>query len=133
MPDFFVHLPTGVTVTDWDDSAFAAVSGYSRTTARASLPHRHYVGTVGTEIVAMASLVAGGTPGPMDSELDGRLFSSDIGENSSDEFPSGPAGDSSRSSVQRFTPLAAGHFLWVIRHSGGGAVGFHLDVDEASI
>jgi hypothetical protein len=126
MADFTAAFTAGVTVESWTDP----VSGNkpSRINAFPEHPHLRHVGTVGVEVEVTATV--NGVAGEVDSNLGGRLFTATFAETPSEFllFPdfSNPAG---QSSVQRFTPDAAGHWtLRLKRLDGGGAIYFHLDV-----
>lgn len=121
MPDFTARLTAGVTLTAWDDHAGA---GVSRLNPLAALPSRYQRATVGVMVEMRATV--GGVEGPADGALGGALFTSDVGESPEFVLPTSPAGFTS---IQRFTPVAAGHYLWVMRHAGGGAVAIHLDAE----
>ena len=120
MPDFDARFSAGVTLTIWDDHA----ASVSRLNPKPTHPHKYQRATVGTEVEVRMTFE--GVEAPMDADLAG-LFSSDFAETPAATPPiSSPAG---QSSVQRFTPNAVGHYLWVMRHEGGGAIGLHLDAE----
>jgi hypothetical protein len=123
MPDFTVRFTHGVQSVVWDDHAGA---GSSRINPHPARPSKYHRAAVGAEVRIEATW--DGLQGPDDSQLGGKLFSSDFAEVPfvGTLVPNGMTG---QSSVQRFTPPVKGHYLWVMRHEDGGAVGVHLDVE----
>lgn len=123
MPDFSARLTSGVVLTPWDDHAGA---GASRINPFAARPSKYQKATVGVQVEMRATI--GGVEGPADAALPDptKLFSSDFGEA---PLPTVVTGVGGSSSIQRFTPLVAGHYLWVMRHAAGGAIGIHLDAE----
>lgn len=120
MPDFSIRFTAGVTPTIWDDHATAV----SRINPRPMHPHKYQRATVGIEVEVR--MTWGGVEAPPDIDL-ATPFSSDFAETPG-AVPAitSPAG---QTSVQRFTPNAVGHYLWMVRHEGGGAIGLHLDAE----
>jgi hypothetical protein len=82
--------------------------------------------TVGVEVEITASV--GGVAGPADSALGGRLFYAWEVE-SPQAGPVVITWTAGTTSVQRFTPLAEGHYAIGIARDAGGAVILHLDVE----
>lgn len=123
MPDFTARLSAGVVPTQWDDHAGA---GVSRLNAPVKNPPKYLKATVGQPVEMTARWQ--GIEAPLDAQLGGKLFSSDMGEAAVPVIPTGTAG---QSSVQTFTPPAAGHYLWVMHHQDGGSVGVHLEAETA--
>ncbi len=122
MPDFTARFTAGTSLATWVDAA----GNQSRINPASGHVLRYTKGQVGTEIVVKATV--GGVEGPSDGTLGGRLFTAAFAEHSA-PYPFAPAGDASHSSIQRFTPPAAGHYLLVIRRDDGGAIGMHVDVE----
>jgi len=120
MPDFDVKIVSGATVREWGDE---------RANPLPSRPHLRFVGKVGTQIVAHA--VYDGEEAPSDVTMTPGLFYSDMGEWPLPHGPPTVGVDTGYSSILWFTPPVAGHYLWVIRRIGGGAIGVHLDVEAA--
>jgi hypothetical protein len=83
------------------------------------------VGTTGTPITVTASV--DGVAGEVDSNLGGELFTATPVEWPFTTIPvfTGAAG---QSSVQTFTPTAAGHYTIVLARPNHGRVFMHLDV-----
>jgi len=122
--DFTVRFTQGVESVVWDDHAGG---GSSRINPHASRPSKYHRAALGTEIRIEAKW--DGIDGPDDSLLGGRLFSSDFAEVPTSMGSIVPNGMTGQSSVQRFTPPVKGHYLWMMRHEDGGAVGVHLDIE----
>ncbi len=121
MPDFSVRFSAGVTPTIWDDHPVTV----SRLNARPTRPPKYQRASVGVQVEVRATWA--GSEAPMDADLGGNLFASDFAESpGASPIATSPVG---QSSVQRFTPTAAGHYLWMIRHADGGAIGLHLDAE----
>jgi len=123
MPDFTARFSAGVTSTVWDDHPGI---GSSRINPQPTHPSNYQQGTVGTPITVLCTI--GGVEAPLDGALGGHLFSSDFAEHPC-PYPILAAGAAGQSSAQSFTPSVVGHYLWVIRHNGGGAIALHLDVE----
>lgn len=125
MPDFTARLTAGVVPAVWDDHEG---SGVSRINPRATHPSKFLKATVFTPVTLKATI--GGVEGPTDAALPDptKLFTSDFAEHPSPS-PISPTGVGGSSSIQQFTPLYPGHYLWVIRHADGGAVAIHLDAE----
>jgi hypothetical protein len=123
MADFTVEITDGVTVETWSDPASLSVP--TRINPFAEHPHKRYVGEVGTEIEVTATVE--GVEGEVDANLDGLLFTLYYCELPGVVPPpqSSPAG---QSSVQRFTPAAAGHYTFKMKRPEHGAVIMHVDV-----
>jgi len=126
MPDFTARLASGVTTVIWDDHQG---SGVSRINPAPTRPSKFLRATVGVPVQFVATF--GGVSAPTDIALafaGAGLFSSDLAEHPAlgALAPSGVAGSSS---VQMLTPPAAGHYLWVMRHAGGGYVAIHFDAE----
>ena len=96
----------------------------SRLNADPSHPHSHHTITVGVE-VAVSAIVAGVTA-ETDANLGGELFVSHVVET-----PGGVVDPTTAAagltSVQKFTPLNAGHHLFVMRRDNGGGVAIHFE------
>jgi len=130
VPDFSATFTSGVSVGEWTDPA--SVSTPSRTNAFSETPHLRAVGTTGTEIEITATVPAfDGVSGEVDGNLGGRLFALHFAEVPQLPPPSitSPGG---QSSVQRFTPGAAGHYTMRLERMGatGGSVFLHADVQD---
>lgn len=122
MPDFTVSV-SGATVEQWLDPAITGAP--SRLNPREGRAMRRLVGTVGSPVTLTAT--AAGLFGPLDTALGGRLFECIVAESPvvyGIPFTIPTAG---RSSVQRFTPPAAGHYLVYMRRPGGGSWFLHVD------
>lgn len=80
---------------------------------------------MGVQITITATV--GGVSAPMDAGLGGRLFKPWTVESPSNVVAgwSSPAG---QSSVQRFTPDRAGHYVLGLQRAAGGAVLLAIDV-----
>jgi hypothetical protein len=120
MPDFLARIASGALATPWSDA---------RANVDRARPSKYHRAIVGSEVAMHA--VVGGVGAPLDTALDGRLFSSDLGEWPAPYGPTSISSPAGQSSIQRFTPPAAGHYLWWIRRADGGAVGIHLDAEAA--
>lgn len=125
MTTFEVAFTSGVSLQEWDDP----VSGSkpSRLNALDLYPFKRRVGTTGSPITVTAT--SGGVSGPLDATLGGLLFTAAMAESPESPPPafSNPAG---QSSVQTFTPGAAGHYCFVIRREDNGGVFLHVDVQD---
>lgn len=121
MADFEVHVASGATLTPWLDPGTG--SQPSRVRPHPGLPQLYWQARVGL-LVELRAKVAG-VEAPLDAALAGRLFAACMVESpwGSVSLVS-PVG---RSSVQRFTPVVAGHHTIRIRRHNGGVVIVHLD------
>lgn len=126
MPDFDAIVAGAVTTETWDDHP--PTGGVSRLNPLPAERQRYYRCTVGAEVFLVG--IVGSTMGPLDADLGGRLFTSDFGERAC-EYPIAATSPSAQSSIQRWTPRVVGHYLWFLRRPGGGAIGFHIDVEAA--
>ncbi len=131
--DFTVAFSAGVTQSTWLDPARPVgtlgpsdLGAPSRLNPHIGRPHLRWMGTIGSAVTLTATV--SGTAGPLDAALGGRLFTCWIVEQpTATPLPiSHPAG---QSSVQTFTPSAAGHYTLAIERSAGGKVFMHLDVE----
>jgi hypothetical protein len=123
MADFTARYTDGTTVALWTDPSAGGVP--SRIRPFPERPHHRDVGVIGTEVEVTASV--DGVEGEVDANLaDGFLFALHFAE-----YPvalpllSSPVG---QSSVQRFTPSAAGHYTFKLKREEHGEIYFHLDV-----
>ena len=125
MPDFGIRFAAGTTLAVWEDHETTRPSRINPAQAR---PQRYVKATVGVEVVVQVSI--GDVINPNDDELPdpALLFSSDFAEYPTTAAPvaTSPPG---RTGEQHFTPTAPGHYLWILRHANGGAVGLHLDAE----
>lgn len=127
MPDFTARPTAGFTVQIWTDPAFDDPSDDpdlgefpSRINPLPGAPHRYYRIVVGLTVTIKATV--GGVEGPLDGALGGRLFTSSFGEW---PMPGGLPSISSpggQSSVATFAAINAGHHLFTMRRTDGGAV-----------
>jgi hypothetical protein len=125
VPDFGVRFTSGVTLEAWTDPPEGSARP-TRLNALANRGHKRRVGLVGTEIELTATV--GAAVGPLDAALDGRLFLGMFAEYVAPRPAiTTPVG---QSSVQRFTPAAAGHYTFTLRRDGGGGIYIHFDVQE---
>jgi hypothetical protein len=124
MADFRAMWNAGTIIAPWEDPELGTRP--SRLNPRVEHGHRRAVGNVGVELEA-AAFVAG-TLGPLDSELDGELFSAFLAE-SPTMPPPAVTGAHVRSSVQRFTPPVPGHYTLRMVREGHGSIFLHVDVD----
>lgn len=122
MSDFTATFTAGTTVSQWLDPA--SVGTPSRLNSFSEHPHLRYRATVGVQVEVTATVLS--VAGEIDANLGGRLFSFFFVELPSSAVPAitSPAG---QSSVQRFTPTAAGHFTLKLKRPSGGAVILHVD------
>ena len=132
MPDFDAALTSGTAIATWDDPQRAPGTLGSDDKGAPSRINPSYAasllratGAIATEIEITATV--GGVVAPLDAALGGRLFQAWAVEWPGAIMPvfTSPAG---QSSIQRFTPAAAGHYTIGIRREGGGAVILHVDV-----
>jgi hypothetical protein len=121
--NFSVAYTDGVTVEPWNDPPSGGVP--TRLNAFEEHGHLRHVGEVGTEVEISATV--GGVLAPLDAALGGLLFTFHFAELPGIVAPavSSPAG---QSSIQRFTPPAAGHYTFKLKRPTLGAVILHLDV-----
>jgi hypothetical protein len=125
MANFRASFTSGVVLTAWTDPADA--DRPSRLNAKSTRPHQRQLGTVGTEVQITA--VVDGAGAPLDAALGGDLFYTmwaDYPTSAPLPAVSSPVG---QSSVQRFTPAAAGHYCIVMRRANGGGIFMHVDVE----
>lgn len=122
MASFDATFTDGATIAQWDDPAFGGVP--TRQNAFEEHPHLRFVAEVGVEVEVSASIA--GVVGPLDATLGGLLFSFSFAELPGISPPSitSPVG---QSSVQRFTPPAAGHYTMKLKRPANGAVILHID------
>ena len=123
MPDFSAAFTAGATLVPWTDPP-DGVARPTRLNAIADHGHTRRVGAVGAQVTITARVA--GVTAPLDAALGARLFLGMFAETpGSDPVISTPAG---QSSVQQFTPSAAGHYTFTLRRELGGALFMHLDV-----
>jgi len=125
--DFRLALTSGVTLEPWDDPASVSPDRPSRVNPRPEHIHKRHVGTSGVQVAVTATV--DGVAGELDANLGGELFSAAFLETPTLPPPalSSPAG---QSSIQRFTPGAAGHYTLQIDRPNHGGVIVHVDVDS---
>lgn len=123
MPDFSAAATAGVAVQQWDDPALGAIP--SRINPDAERPHLRWVATVGVAVTITARV--NGVSAPLDAALGGRLFTATMAESPIFTTITGAVG---QSSVQTFTPPAAGHYTVVVRRANGGGVWMHIDAED---
>jgi hypothetical protein len=136
MPDFDAHFASGVTLDAWVDppKTESPTTGAGGAPARinpiAGHPPSYFRATPGATVTVEA--IVGDTSAPLDSALDGRLFTTHFAELPIWPPPliTSPAGQSSRAT---FTPYAIGHHLVVLRRDGGGAIALHFEVKPDAI
>lgn len=128
MPNFQLKLASGASVQQWDDPATG--SAPSRVNDRPGIAELVFVGAAEDTIIFHA--IVGGVEAPLDAALGGKLFTSWVAE-SPDGLPQfiATAGVAGQSSVQSFTPLVEGHYLFVVRREDGGTIAFHVDAGPA--
>ena len=121
MPNFAVRFHAGAAIARWTDPPTA--DRPSRLNPAPNHPHLRWRATVGAQVELRA--VVDGVSAPLDADIEG-LFLGWFAEYPGAHPPtvSVPAG---QSSVRRFTPNAAGHYLYVLRRMGGGGYAVHLD------
>jgi hypothetical protein len=121
--DFRAEFTAGTIVVPWDDPALGARPG--RLNPRAEHPHRRVEGSLGVQVEI--SLRIDGVLAPLDGSLGGELFTAFFAE--SPVFPAPPVSSPvGQSSVQRFTPLVAGHYTLRIVREQHGSLFVHVDV-----
>lgn len=123
MADFRAEFTSGTTVVPWDDPASGARPG--RLNPRPEHPHLRHRGNVGVQVQVSARIA--GVLAPLDAALGGELFTAFLAEAPVFPLPavSNPGG---QSSVQRFTPLVAGHYTLRLVREGHGSVFVHVDI-----
>lgn len=135
MSDFSARITAGSTLVVWTDPTVAqststGVGGYpSRLNPIAAYPHKCRRVELGATVTAKATV--GGVEGPVDAALGGRLFTAYWAE-----VPLWPGPAISlaggQSSVATFTPPGIGHYLFVFRRDGGGALALPFKVELTS-
>ena len=107
----------------WVDPANGSRPG--RLNPRAEHQHRRHEGDLGVQVEVSARVA--GVLAPLDAALGGELFTAFFAE--APVFPApaltSPAG---QSSVQRFTPIVAGHYTLRLVREGHGSLFVHVDV-----
>lgn len=124
MANFTARFTDGATIAQWDDPAFGGVP--TRQNAFEEHPHLRFVAAVGVEVEVSATIIATGIEGPADAALGGRLFTLSFAELPGISPPS-ISQTPAVSSVQRFTPPAAGHYTLKMKRLERGAVYLHID------
>lgn len=123
MADFRAEFTAGAASVPWDDPASGSRPG--RLNPRAEHPHRRHEGSLGVQVTVAARVA--GVLAPVDAGLGGELFTAFIAE--SPVFPSPPlSSPGGQSSVQRFTPIVAGHYSLRLVREGHGSLFVHVDV-----
>lgn len=126
MADFSARFTGGVTLESWQDPP-SGVTLPSRINPSPLHPLKYRRGIVGEQIELRATV--GGTEGPADGALGGRLFLCWFAEHPTPRPSiSHPPGTTS---VRRFTPTVPGHYTIVFRRQRGGGVILHVDVEAA--
>jgi len=124
MADFRAEFTDGTTVVPWVDPPTGSRPG--RLNPRPEHQHLRHRGEVGVEVEVSARV--GGVLAPLDAALDGELFIAFLAE--APTFPppnvSSPGG---QSSVQRFTPLSAGHYTLRLVREAHGSLFVHVDIE----
>ncbi len=122
MASFDATFTNGASIAQWDDPAFGGVP--TRQNAFAEHPHLRFTAAVGVEVEVSATIA--GALAPLDATLGGLLFAFTFAELPGISAPlvTSPGG---QSSVQRFTPPAAGHYTMKLKRPENGAVILHLD------
>jgi hypothetical protein len=124
MADFLAEFTGGAVVQPWLDPGLG--DRPDRLNPRAEHLHRRHVGEVGVEVEVSGRV--GGVLAPLDAALGGQLFTAFIAE--APAFPAPPVTNpGGQSSVQRFTPLAVGHYTLRIVREAHGSLVLHLDVE----
>lgn len=122
MADFRAEFTAGAVVVAWDDPAFGSRPG--RLNPRAEHSHRRHNVALGVQVEISARV--GGVLAPLDAALGGELFSAFIAE--SPVFPAPPlTSPGGQSSVQRFTPIVAGHYTIRLVREAHGSMFVHVD------
>ena len=124
MPDFTARFAVGTSIKDWLDPATETKP--SRINSRPGYPQKRVVGTVGVEVEIRMTIATADAPLDSNKLVGGRNFVATMVDGQTHSIQ-GVAG---QSSVQKFTPTAAGHYHIRIRRPQGGAVHLHLDVEE---
>lgn len=130
MPDFTAAFTVGTGNSVYTDPNPPADKA-DRLNVISGKQHRQRTGTV--DAVVEVTCTVDGVPAPTDASLGGRLFSMWLVES---PFPGyiGFTPQGGKTSVQRFTPLVAGHYTVGVRRAPsavepqGGAILLHLDV-----
>lgn len=122
MADFTATFTDGAAIDEWLDPPSGGVP--TRQNTFQEHPHLRFVAVVGVEVEVSASI--GGVVGPLDATLGGLLFAFTFAELPGIVPPAitSPVG---QSSVQRFTPPAAGHYTVKMKRAERGAVILHID------
>lgn len=125
MATFTAAFTSGTSLEEWTDPDSG--SKPSRLNPLPDYPFLRRVGTTGTPITVTATV--GGVAGPLDATLGGLLFTAALAEYVASPPPafSSPAG---QSSVQTFTPNAAGHYCLILRRESNGGIYLHVDVQD---
>lgn len=123
--DFDAAFSDGTTVEPWNDPASGGIP--SRQNAFPDHPHLRHVAETGSPVEVTATV--GGVAAPMDAALGGRLFSFYVVEWPLEGTSPPPAttGAAAQSSVQTFTPPAAGHYTLKMKRPEGGSIYLHVD------
>lgn len=132
MADFRIRFTSGVTLELWSDPPHTSGGRElpSRLNAQPDHAHTREVAVQGVAVEVTAT-VRGVGDAPLDVALtDGNLFDVMMVE-----WPGpGPAppftGAAGQSSVQSFTPHAAGHYTFILFRPEHGGIYAHIDVDS---
>ena len=125
MADFpFDFDHTTVTLEVWEDPGVSSPRDLpSRLNPNAAYPHTRAIGTTGVPVVFIAD------EGPGDVSLGGELYTALVVE-----APTAPphcTGLPGQSSIQSFTPTAAGHYtIFMTRQGAHGGIYAHVDVRD---
>ncbi len=122
MANFTARITSGASLELWEDPASDLPSRINPTSRRG---HQRQVGSVGTQVTVTATVA--GSSAPLDAALASKLFFGFFAETPT--TPPAISSPTGQSSVQRFTPNAAGHYTFVMRRHDGGGMILHLDVE----
>jgi hypothetical protein len=132
MADFRIRFTSGVALEPWSDPPHTTGGRDlpSRVNAQPDHDPTREVAAQGVQVELTATVRGVG-----DAPLDGALTDGNLFDVTMVEWPGpGPAppfaGAAGQSSVQRFTPNAAGHYTCEVFRPEHGAIYAHIDVDS---
>jgi len=123
MADFTANITSGAIRIVWADDATP-----SRINPLPDRAHTYWTTSIGQTITVTATV--GGTVAPLDGALGGRLFYAKWSEWPAGWAPPNVVVTPGQSSVMTFTPLALGHYVFVMKRQVGGGIMIPFEVED---